>query len=129
MFCLVVIKSETLLAVHDNGIAHTQQHALCELLLPLTIACIKQMQDFLSGRAGISQHSWHGYTTEELQLIVQWQREHLEASTGEAANKDDLLGCLADVNEAAAAGSTRWEIRHIHIALLINLCNDMHSPA
>jgi hypothetical protein len=56
MFCLVVIKSETLLAVHDNGIAHTQQHAFCELLLPLTIACIKQMQDFLSGRAGISQH-------------------------------------------------------------------------
>ena len=50
--------------------------------------------------------------------------DHLQATTGEAANKDDLLGCLTDVNEASAAGSAWREVGNIHIALLVNLHNN-----
>ena len=49
------------------------------------------------------------------------ETHYLETTAGEAANKDDLLGCLADVNEAATAWSARWEVRDIHIAFLVHL--------
>ena len=52
----------------------------------------------------------------------------LEAATGEAADKDDLLGCLTDINEASAAWSAWREIRNIHVSLLINLHNDSSYP-
>jgi len=89
-------------------------NSMHSMRLPLKLTCIEQMQSSLSGQAKHEtqqpQNSWHCYVTEEVQLIVQWQRAHLEASTGETANKDDLLGCLADVNETATAWSTRWEV-------------------
>lgn len=36
--------------------------------------------------------------------------DHLQAATSKAANEDDLLGCLTDVNEASAAGSAWGEV-------------------
>ena len=36
--------------------------------------------------------------------------EHLEAAAGEAANKDDLLSRLTDINEASTARSPRREV-------------------
>lgn len=53
-FCLVPIKFENLLASHNNGFAHTQQHAQYVPRVPFTFACIEPMQDLFSGRPGIN---------------------------------------------------------------------------
>lgn len=53
--------------------------------------------------------------------ICEARQACLEAPTGEAANKDDLLGSLADVNEAATPWRARREVRDIHIPFLIHL--------
>ena len=49
---------------------------------------------------------------------------HLEAASGEAADKDDLLGGLADVDKASASWSAWREIRDVHIPLLVHLLSD-----
>jgi hypothetical protein len=46
---------------------------------------------------------------------------YLEAPSGEGAGKDDLLGCLGDVYEAATARLSPWEAVHIYIAFLVHL--------
>ena len=45
----------------------------------------------------------------------------LQAAGRERADEDDLLGVLADVDEAAGAGETRAEFADVQIALLIRL--------
>ena len=55
-------------------------------------------------------------------------RNYLEAATGKAADKDNLLGGLTDVNEASTAWGAWREIGDIHISLLIHLLSATALP-
>ena len=56
-----------------------------------------------------------------MSLVCLGSSSHLEAPTSEAADKDDLLGGLANVNEAATAGGPGREVGDIHVPILVNL--------
>ena len=49
---------------------------------------------------------------------------HFQASCSEGSRKDDLLGCLGDVNEPSTAGLPPRKAVHVDIAFLVNL----HPP-
>ena len=64
------------------------------------------------------------------QVRAWWQLQpwpHLQAAGGEGAGKDDALGALADVDEAAAAGRAPGEAVHVHVALCIHLRDLSHA--
>ena len=46
---------------------------------------------------------------------------HLQSTRCEGSRKDDLLGCLGDINKTSAAWLPSWKAVHVHIALLVNL--------